>query len=1100
VSAANPQDPPDEDTFVIPTSWRRILHPRRGGVPAPAIKADPGAAWRLVNEVRGSVSEFLDTLRGDPRVIEQALDCLRSGGAGAVNPLSAAIVALGVNRELSWSPANRKRDRELAAFADEWVIRHGAAFAARAVVEYHDVSFRAGQLSFGDDGSRVPGNDQPEPIAARLRAHLAAATDEEHSAAVAALGELRHSARRRVLAAFLVPDRADWVAEALAALPDTPAPILLCTLGSIDALTALPRPRQLDWTLDQTATLPTLVEGVGPAVAPTLAGWFDTGRATARIRKQLLGALAVLPTDEAFDLLVARLDQQYVRPALMEAMKRYPARAVRLLGKASTGSSKVASVAADLLRMHTLANRQLAEPTAPRVGGSTVDILPRVLASPPWVRQRGATKPVVIDGLVPEPGVTMVWAAGEREAWAAHIPPRFLVTSSDIAPGSSTSVAWDTAAALFDAGTLRSRDEVAFFCLAPQDLVRPRLARWRPAWRGNNTDTMLAGIVARYELDALPLLLHRGRLNPAAAAGLLLPFAGSGVAVLMAEWLVAHNKIRPAVEAWFRRHPTTAARGLVPAALSRPGRKRRAAEAALRLVASGTGAAEVVAVAAEYGSAAADAIEALLATDPLEVLPARMPAIPEWADPALLPPIRRRDGPALPTDAVGHVVTMLALSRPGEAYAGLDAVRTTCDPASLAEFGWALFLGWQSAGLPARHRWVLDALGWIGDDETVRRLAPLIAGWPGAGGHARAVAGLDVLVAIGSDVALTHLHRISERVRARGLRAAAEAKITEVAAALELTPDQLADRLVPDLGLDRDGSLTLDYGPRRFVVGFDEQLKPSVSDQDGGRRKDLPRPGVRDDQDLAAAAYQRFAALKRDARTVVGEQLRRLERAMVWQRRWSVTEFHDLFVRHPLLWHLVRRLVWASFDGDRVQATFRLAEDRTLADTKDDTLALADSARVGIAHPVHLAGVLDIWSALFADYEILQPFPQLDRAVHTLTDDERGDTGLRRFEKVAVPVGRVFGLVRRGWQPAAPVGGTQRSIMRPLAGGRAVVVDLDPGIVIGDPAGHPEHDVTHVWLSGTGDGDWRPAAGLRFGELDAVTASEVLADLTELTT
>jgi hypothetical protein len=28
--------------------------------------------------------------------------------------------------------------------------------------------------------------------------------------------------------------------------------------------------------------------------------------------------------------------------------------------------------------------------------------------------------------------------------------------------------------------------------------------------------------------------------------------------------------------------------------------------------------------------------------------------------------------------------------------------------------------------------------------------------------------------------------------------------------------------------LDADGGMTLDYGPRRFVVGFDDQLKPYV--------------------------------------------------------------------------------------------------------------------------------------------------------------------------------------------------------------------------------------------------------------------------------
>src|SRR5690606_22716523 len=116
--------------------------------------------------------------------------------------------------------------------------------------------------------------------------------------------------------------------------------------------------------------------------------------------------------------------------------------------------------------------------------------------------------------------------------------------------------------------------------------------------------------------------------------------------------------------------------------------------------------------------------------------------------------------------------------------------------------------------------------------------------------------------------------------------------------------------------LEADGRTVLDYGRRRFVVGFDEQLRPYVADEDGTRRKDLPKPGATDDQTLAPAAYHRFAALKKDVRTVARDQIRRLEQAMVMQRRWTADEFRALFVAHPLLWHLVRRLVWGVYDTD----------------------------------------------------------------------------------------------------------------------------------------------------------------------------------------
>ncbi|MCQ0018518.1 DUF4132 domain-containing protein [Actinomadura madurae] len=74
--------------------------------------------------------------------------------------------------------------------------------------------------------------------------------------------------------------------------------------------------------------------------------------------------------------------------------------------------------------------------------------------------------------------------------------------------------------------------------------------------------------------------------------------------------------------------------------------------------------------------------------------------------------------------------------------------------------------------------------------------------------------------------------------------------------------------------------MTLDYGGRRFVVGFDEQLKPFVTDEDGKPRKSLPKPGVRDDETLAPAAYKRFADLKKEARRSPPT------RSSAWSARW----------------------------------------------------------------------------------------------------------------------------------------------------------------------------------------------------------------------
>ena len=177
-----------------------------------------------------------------------------------------------------------------------------------------------------------------------------------------------------------------------------------------------------------------------------------------------------------------------------------------------------------------------------------------------------------------------------------------------------------------------------------------------------------------------------------------------------------------------------------------------------------------------------------------------------------------------------------------------------------------------------------------------------------------------------SGVALLLVQRMAERARSRSLREHAQEKMARLADRLALSEDDLADRLVPTLDLDRDGALTLDYGPRRFSVGFDEALRPFVV----GSGKDLPKPGKDDDRALAAVAQQRFKLLKKNVRTIASSQTRRLERAMCNGRRWRSADFTRFVVEHPLLFHIARRLVWGAYDGDALIETFRVADDRTL--------------------------------------------------------------------------------------------------------------------------------------------------------------------------
>ncbi|MFF5565950.1 DUF4132 domain-containing protein [Streptomyces sp. NPDC012623] len=1123
---------PDEDSFTLPAAWRQTLRPRWGGVSRNTHYPHGSAldSWdrRLAAAKAEWTGPVLDgAVAGiDPERAAAARRYLE----GTADPVGAAVLAVATDRgKLVYSEV-----------VDAWDLRHGRVFAARATVELFELDHDS------DEGRTtrlavLPEGDAPQRLwlrrgaADRVRTLLSTVGEDRYREVVAALAAHRGGARRRIVVSYLVPGETDWVAECCADPGESGREdrviraMLFESLNDEEQLRALLRAGGVSAYNGRLSTAATVAEGVGPAVAALIAEiWRHRTPANGASAEEQAAILAELPTDEAFALLMSHADDKQVRPALLEAVRRYPVRAARLLaGRAAPAPGRNSFLLGQLLTAHVATHGELLEsrlarfpPRAaevvrgllhPAVADASADALPELLVNPPWTGRRTAPKPRTVKGLAAGEETRVLWQPGEREAWAAAVEEserRARRWHNEPYP---------------DVPTLREQFAdldnyrlAALFVDGP-DTYRPLLAQWTPEHMWEIVEE-LRPVAARWEEDALPPLLHAATRQPAMAGGLLLPYRQLEVARLMADWFVRLKSVAATARAWFARHGADAAALLVPDAAGPAGAARHSAEHALRAIAVTHGKEAVLDAAAGHGPEAVAIVRDLLSAGRLELaLPSRMPEPAAWAAPRLLPRVLLRGRTsALSAESVRHLLTMLAISRPGAVYTGVEVVKEACDPESLASFAWSLFEQWRLSGMPAKESWALYALGWLGDDETARRLAPVLRSWPGEGAHQRAVEGLDVLVAIGSDVALTQLHGVSQRVRFKALKTRAQEKVEQLAADLGLSGEQLADRMVPDFGLDADGTTVVDYGPRRFTVCFDEQLRPYVLDQDGKRRKDLPKPGARDDAELAPAERKRFTALKKDVRAVASDQVRRLEDAMVAGRLWTTGEFRELLVSHPLLGHPVRRLVWLcvpagaaetapsetpGLSGTGGVTAFRVWADRTFVDVRGEEFTLPEDASVRLAHPLHLGGELTAWAKLFADHEFRQPFPQLDRAVHRLADDEAAGDRLERWENVTVPTAALLGLERRGWERDEPMfAGVQCWMSKRVAKDRWVIVIPSDGFKIGAVDLSAEQSLLHIGLSvrpSAWDQPGEPAR-LAFAELDPVAVSELLSDLAEL--
>lgn len=624
----------------------------------------------------------------------------------------------------------------------------------------------------------------------------------------------------------------------------------------------------------------------------------------------------------------------------------------------------------------------------------------------------------------------------------------------------------------------------------------------------NEHHTGIALVMSHFGLDGLPGFINSVSRQPQEALPVAICIGSTELAPLISRAFSKLKTLRDDARSWLLKYPEHAVAGLLPLAFGKAGEAQDNARLALRLLLDNGHQTLMEDVAGRYQlPEVTAALSALIQIDPLDDFPAKRPALPAFWQPVLWSRPLLHNGKALPEEALTHLGTMLRFPTENGRYPGLDQVKQACTPASLADFAWDLYNAWMAASAPPKEGWAFNALGLFGDDETARRLTPLIRSWPGESQHKRAVAGLDILADIGSDIALMQLNGIAQKLKFKALQERAREKISQIAETRELTVAELEDRLAPDLGLDDNGSLLLDFGPRQFTVSFDETLKPFVRDGSGSRLKDLPKPNKSDDADLATEAVNRFKALKKDARTIASQQIARLETAMCLRRRWTEIQFRQFLVEHPLIGHLTRRLVWGAYDAEgQLLSCFRVAEDNSYSTADDDLYTLPASAvEVGIPHILEMpAEDAAAFGQLFADYELLPPFRQLDRNRYQLTEEERDATDLQRWKGRLCPSGRLAGLTSKGWLRGVPQdAGWICWMLKPL-GDLTLVLEMGEGFGVGMAPDefNKEQTLESIWLwqGDAHDYSWgqRHPQKHPFSRLHPVTASEMLSDIDAL--
>ncbi len=358
-----------------------------------------------------------------------------------------------------------------------------------------------------------------------------------------------------------------------------------------------------------------------------------------------------------------------------------------------------------------------------------------------------------------------------------------------------------------------------------------------------------------------------------------------------------------------------------------------------------------------------------------------------WVGDLGVPGLSYKDGAQMPEEILRYLLSRQSSCPEIRPSLELKPLYKLIDRATTADFALALLNAYIASGADAKDKWALASASMLGDDRIVPVLSSQIKDWAEHSRGKLAEYAVQALALLATDRALLAIDSIAMRYRTKmkNIGAAASEAFAAAAASLGVTPDELGDRVVPWLGFEPGKPREVQCGDRKVLARIGLDFKPQFHDVDKNKRvSSLPTSAP----DPVRAEFKELGALLRE---VSKAQIRRMEAMMVQQRRWPVSDWSGLFLKHPIMMPFGIRLIWGAYDGStQLTSTFRALEDQTLTDNADNTVELVDDCTVGIVHPLELGDqARQQWQAHLTDYEVEPPFPQLARPVVSVTQQEK---------------------------------------------------------------------------------------------------------------
>ncbi len=348
-----------------------------------------------------------------------------------------------------------------------------------------------------------------------------------------------------------------------------------------------------------------------------------------------------------------------------------------------------------------------------------------------------------------------------------------------------------------------------------------------------------------------------------------------------------------------------------------------------------------------------------------------------------------------------------------------DMLTEILDTSSFTNALEMLYIHWKDSNYEATKKNILIPYLIYSDDLKIDKVYPLIKEFAKGSRTVMAAFIVKCMALNGKNYALLLVDGLTRKSPTAKIKEVAIETMENAAYMLDMTADELSDRIIPNFGFSQKGERILSYGGearRTFTLSIDNNLELTITDNEKQKViKSLPAPNSKDDKAESDSAKKECTTLKKEIKTLIQNQKIRLQKVLLNGRKWTYNNFKTVFVENPIMNIFALKLIWGAYDeNNNLIQSFRYMEDGTFNTVDEEEYTLPENSLITLVHPSELdADTIEKWKTQLSDYEISQPIEQLDFKYEEIKEEDIKEDKIHSLDSKTIKAGVLMSLATK---------------------------------------------------------------------------------------